>query len=96
MNLEFVQAVITAALPAGVTLITAWQGSRQSKKLAAKQSILQMIMEDQFNWYAFKELPRNFSAILKEYDTYHNNGGNGEITLRVEAYKRWYDEIGKK
>lgn len=95
MNIEFIQAVLTA-IPTGATLVTAWLASRQTTRSFAKQSILQLILEDQFNWTAFKQFPRNYVAIIKEYDSYHKNGGNGEITRKVEAYIKWYGEIEKQ
>ena len=52
-----------------------------------------MIMEDEFRYESFGKIPSNYGNILSEYETYHKNGGNGEITLRVDDYKEWYADI---
>ena len=78
------------AAPIVVTLKTYYKLSSESKKHAAKQSILHMIMEDQFNWELFRKFPVNYGNITNEYQIYHDNGGNGEVTKKVEEYKRWY------
>lgn len=93
-------ALITAAVPAAVTLHTSKKQYSLSKQHSAKQSILQMILEDQVNYNINKELPVNSHDIHAEYDVYHANGGNGEITKRVEKYDAWFsaieDELIKK
>ena len=60
---------------------------------SSKLNITQLIMEDEFGWQAFKQLPTNHDAILHEYDVYAKNGGNSDTHERVEAYKKWYSEI---
>ncbi len=69
---------------------------RLFNKNSAKQSILQMIMEDQFNFEQFGKLPVNYSNIELEYGIYHKNGGNGEITKRVQEYRAWREGIEEK
>ncbi len=61
-------------------------------KNAAKSSIQFMIMEDEFRYETFGKFPTNYNDILDEYDVYHENGGNGKITKRVEEYKKWYEK----
>lgn len=95
------EAVIIAAISAGfpmvTTLVTALLQRRSNEKHAAKQSILQMIMEDH---QAVMEghLPTNYQNILHEYDIYHRNGGNSYVTEKVENYKTWFLKVqgGKK
>lgn len=93
MTPELVEVIITVLTPTSATIFTAWLTYRQSSRHSAKHSILQLILEDQFNWLAFKQLPRNYSAILKEYEIYHKNGGNGEVTARVDDYKAWHSRV---
>lgn len=95
------EAVIIAAISAGfpmvTTLVTALLQRRSNEKHAAKQSILQMILEDHV---AVSEghLPTNYQNILHEYDVYHKNGGNSYVTEKVENYKTWFLKVqgGKK
>lgn len=85
-------ALITAGFPTLTTAITAAIQSRTSKKNAAKQSILQMILEDHM---AVQEghLPTNYQNVLHEFDIYSKNGGNSYVHDKVEAYKKWFIEI---
>lgn len=90
------EAIITALiaiLPTMTTIIATMLQNRQSRKHAAKQSILQMIMEDQFSWETYRKFPTNLHDIESEYEIYHNNGGNGEITERVNEYKKWREHL---
>lgn len=95
------EAVIIAAISAGfpmvTTLVTALLQRRSNEKHAAKQSILQMILEDHV---AVNEgqLPTNYQNILHEYDIYHRNGGNSYVSTKVEEYKDWFIALqgGKK
>lgn len=79
-------------LPVITTIITYLYTKRASARHSAKQSILQMIMEDQFNWELFRKFPINYGNVMNEYEVYHKNGGNGEVTKRVEEYKDWYNK----
>lgn len=85
-------ALITAGFPTITTAITAFCQSRATKKNAAKQSILQMILEDHM---ANQEghLPTNYQNVLHEFDIYSKNGGNSYVHDKVEAYKKWFIEI---
>lgn len=95
------EAVIIAAISAGfpmvTTLVTALLQRRSNEKHAAKQSILQMIMEDH-QAVMEGQLPTNYQNILHEYDIYHKNGGNSYVTEKVENYKTWFLKVqgGKK
>ncbi len=83
--------IATSGIPAIVTLITFFKQRSENRKHAAKQSILQMIMEDQLNWELFKKFPVNYGNIQDEYEVYHKNGGNGEVTKKVREYNAWYE-----
>lgn len=86
---------IAGGLPTVATIITAILQARSSSRHAAKQSILQMILEDHIA-AAEGHLPGNYQNILNEYDVYHKNGGNSYLTQKVEDYKAWHLDIEKK
>lgn len=85
-------ALITAGFPTLTTAITAVCQSRAAKKNAAKDSILQMIMEDHL---AVLEdgLPTNYQNILHEFDIYSKNGGNSYVHDKIEDYKKWFKHV---
>lgn len=85
-------ALITAGFPVLTTAITAICQSRAAKKNAAKDSILQMIMEDHL---AVLEdgLPTNYQNILHEFDIYSKNGGNSYVHDKIEDYKKWFKHV---
>lgn len=85
-------ALITAGFPTLTTAITAVCQSRAAKKNAAKDSILQMIMEDHL---AVLEdgLPTNYQNILHEYDIYSKNGGNSYVHEKIDDYKKWFKHV---
>lgn len=95
MSEAVVIALITAGFPTCATALTAFFQARTSKKNAAKQSILQMILEDHM---AVQEghLPTNYQNVLHEFDIYSKNGGNSYVAEKVEDYKRWFVEIEKE
>lgn len=78
-----------------VTVITTVIRGRASTRHSAKQSILQMIMEDHIA-YNEGHIPTNYQNILDEYDEYHKTGGNSYITEKVNDYKKWFIETEKK
>lgn len=85
-------ALITAGFPVLTTAITAICQSRAAKKNAAKDSILQMIMEDHL---AVLEdgLPTNYQNILHEFDIYSKNGGNSYVHEKIDDYKKWFKHV---
>lgn len=92
IDLKSIVELSKVVLPVVTTIITYIYTKRASIRHSAKQSILQMIMEDQFNWELFRKFPMNYGNILDEYVIYHKNGGNGEVTRRVDEYKSWYNK----
>lgn len=80
------------AFPVVTTLVTYFYTRRANVRHSAKQSILQMIMEDQLNWEMFRKFPVNYGNIINEYEVYHKNGGNGEVTKKVNEYRDWYQK----
>lgn len=90
MDMDTIIELGRVAIPVAATVITGVQTNKLSRRHAAKQSILQMIMEDEFGWEMFRKFPVNYGNICDEYEIYHKNGGNGEVTKKVEEYKAWY------
>ena len=88
-NIVTIITAVCAAIAPLTTAITAILQKRTNAKNAAKQSILQMILEDQVA-VMYGNIPENYQNILNEYDVYSHNGGNSYITTKVEAYKKWY------
>ena len=91
---EVLIAIISAGVPTLATTITAIIQARASTRHAAKQSILQMILEDRVAVQE-KSLPTNYQNVLREYDEYHKNGGNSFVTDKVNDYKKWFSQIEK-
>ena len=89
-------ALITVSIPSLVTLITHIFSQRTSKMHSAKQSILQMIMEDVIAVEVLHKLPINRSNIYYKYDHYKKNGGNSDIDKKMNEYEAWYDKLGGK
>lgn len=92
MDEAIIIALITAGFPTITTAITAICQARTAKKNDAKNSIMQMIMEDHM---ANQEggLPTNYQNILHEFDIYAKNGGNSYIHDKVEEYKKWFKHL---
>lgn len=89
-------ALITITIPSVTTIITSKQQRSLSKMHSAKQSILQMQMEDIINYEILHKLPRNYSNIHYEYDNYKQEGGNSDIDIKMEEYEEWYRSIINK
>ena len=88
-------ALITAGFPTLTTAVTAYFQSKTTKKNSAKQSILQMILEDHVA-YQEKHLPTNYQNVLHEFDIYSKNGGNSYVADKVEEYKKWFVQVEKE
>lgn len=99
MNTEIVLALISlvaSALAPITNLITHKASKRDIYRSEMKQSILQMIMEDEFGWKAFKKLPENYQNILHDFDIYKKNNGNSYIEKKVNEYCEWYESVQKE
>ena len=92
MSETIIIALITAGFPVLATAVTALLQRRTNSRNAAKDSILQMIMEDKMD-YLYGGFPTNYQNILHEYDTYHKNGGNSYVSEKVENYKKWFIQV---
>lgn len=95
MSEAVIIALISAGFPVLTTAITAYIQQRATNRNAAKQSILQMIIEDHV---AVSEghLPTNYQNILHEFDIYSKNNGNSYVAEKVDEYKKWFITIEKE
>ena len=91
---NIITALITACVPASVTLILGLHNKKLNNQHAAKQSILQMILEDRVR-VSGGGLPENYQAILHEFDIYTQNGGNSYVHRKVDEYTEWYEDLKK-
>ena len=89
-------AVIAAAIPACVTLITHFAQKRRARRDTGGVYILLLVIEDELNWEHFGRIPSNYDAIAEEYEDYHKAGGNGKITEAVTRYKEWHTDVNKQ
>lgn len=89
---EVIIAAISAGFPTIATIVTAFIQAKAIDRNAAKQSILQMILEDH---QAVQEgkLPTNYQNVLHEFDIYTAKGGNSYMHEKVDAYKEWFAKI---
>lgn len=92
MDNSIIVALITAGFPTIATAITATIAGRTNARNAAKDSILQMIMEDHL---AVLEghLPTNYQNIHHEWDIYRENKGNSYVHKKIEEYDIWFAGI---
>ena len=93
MTEAIVVSLITAGIPAIVTLITSHRHVKLSNVHSAKQSILQMQMEDIIAVEVLRKPPVNYTNIHYEYDNYKRNGGNSDIDIKMGEYEKWYKNI---
>lgn len=92
---EIIIAAISAGLPTIATIITSLMQAKNARKNAAKQSILQLILEDRMD-YRDGKLPTNYQNVLHEFDIYTEAGGNSYVAERVNGYKDWIHQIEAK
>lgn len=99
MESAIIVAVITSIASVVIAIINnkgIRSGNKERKKFAAKQSILQMITEDEIAVELMGKMPSNHSRILYEADQYHQSGGNSDLDEKLEEYKKWYDSLELK
>ena len=92
---QLIGSIIVAVISGTVTLITSHYDKKDSRMHAARQSILQLIMEDKLNVMEGK-IPENKENILTEYDEYRANNGNSYIHDKIDEYLEWYEDTIKK
>ena len=83
-------------LPTSATIIATAMQNRASRRNAAKASIENKVMWDEFGWEIFGRYPTNYGEIHDEYQIYHRNGGNGDITRLVKQYDEWFESVDAK
>lgn len=92
---KIIISLITVAIPSITTIITTLITRKDNYMHNAKQSILQLIVEDKIRVME-GGIPENKQNILKEYDEYSKKGGNSYVHEKVENYSKWYESIIKK
>lgn len=92
---QIIGDVAVAAISAVTTLLTTKSVKKQANKHSARQSILQLIIEDKVRVIE-KRLPENYQSVLEEFDEYKKSGGNSYIHEKVDEYKKWYNNIIKE
>lgn len=88
-------ALITTSIPAGVTIYTYKRNRKNSDMHYARQSILQLILEDKVAVLSGK-IPENYQAVMNEFDEYVKNGGDSYIDEKMLEYKEWYKKHSKE
>lgn len=95
MTEQIIVALITVAIPSLTTIITSLIAKKENYMHNAKQSILQLIVEDKIRVIE-GGIPENKQNILKEFDIYSKKGGNSYVHEKVENYTKWYNTVTKK
>lgn len=95
MKDQVIISLITIVIPSITTIITSLIARKDNYMHNAKQSILQLIVEDKIRVME-GGIPENKQNILKEYDEYSKKGGNSYVHEKVEGYLKWYEGIIKK
>lgn len=94
MTEQIIISLITVAIPSITTIITSLIAKKDNYMHNAKQSILQLIVEDKIRVIE-GGIPENKQNILKEFDLYFKKGGNSYVHEKVENYIKWYNNVTK-
>lgn len=89
---EVIIAIITFLIPSITTIITTIITRKDNYMHNAKQSILQLIVEDKIRVME-GGIPENKQNILKEYDEYKEHHGNSYTGEKVSGYLKWYEDF---
>ena len=95
MKGQIILTLISVGIPSVTTIITSLIAKRENYMHNAKQSILQLRVEDKIRVME-GAIPENKQNILKEYDEYSKRGGNSYVHEKVDNYIKWYNKIIKK
>lgn len=95
MTEQIIVALITVAIPSLTTIITSLMAKKENYMHNAKQSILQLIVEDKIRVIE-GGIPENKQNILKEFDIYSKKGGNSYVKEKINNYEDWYNTVTKK
>ena len=82
---QIIISLITAGIPAVVTLITNHSTRKTEAMHNAKQSLFQMILEDKMRVME-GHLPENYQAIHHEFDIYKKELTKAEIISSLENH----------
>lgn len=96
MTTEIIIALIglvASSLAPIATIVTHRSTKKDLARIEMKNSILQMILEDEFGWETYGKIPVNYQNILHDFDIYKANKGNSYIEDKVEDYKKWFHEV---
>ncbi len=91
---EIILALISMCIPSITTIITSLIAKRDNYMHNAKQSILQLIVEDKIRVME-GGIPENKQNILKEFDDYQEHHGNSYVKEKVDSYMKWYSTLKK-
>ena len=94
MTEQIIISLITIVIPSVTTIITSLIARKDNYMHNAKQSILQLIVEDKIRVME-GGIPENKQNILKEYDEYNKKGGNSYVHEKVDSYLKWYSALKK-
>lgn len=95
MKDQVIISLITIVIPSITTIITSLIARKDNYMHNAKQSILQLIVEDKIRVME-GGIPENKQNILKEFDEYSKKGGNSYVREKVENYLKWYEGVINK
>ena len=95
MSEKIIISLVSVLIPSITTIITSLLAKKDNYIHNAKQSILQLIVEDKIRVME-GGIPENKQNILKEYDEYKGHHGNSYTGEKVNSYLKWYDSIAKK
>ena len=94
MTEQVIISLITVAIPSLTTIITSLIAKKDNYMHNAKQSILQLIVEDKIRVME-GGIPENKQNVLKEFDLYSKKGGNSYVHEKVDNYIKWYSTVTK-
>ena len=92
--MEVIVTGICGIIITALNLISNHYTKKDNRMHAARQSILQLMLEDKMNVQEGK-LPENRFNIQLEYDEYKANGGNSYMHDKIDGYLRWYEQVEK-
>lgn len=87
-----ITALITAGIPACVTLWTARNTKKEAEKQSKRASILSLITMDKVNWQEGKP-PVNQVSVHRLFDEYVAMGGNSFIIDVMDDYDDWVKSV---
>ncbi len=93
-EIAIITSLITAGIPACVTLWTANSTKKDTEKQSKRASILSLITMDKVNWQEGKP-PVNQVTVHRLFDEYVALGGNSFIVDVMDDYDDWVKGVEK-